>query len=31
LVSLRIELEKSIHVGSLREAGGECLVEYGTL
>jgi hypothetical protein len=31
LVSFRIELEKSIHGGSLRKAGGVCLVECGTL
>ena len=31
LVSFRIELEKGIHGGSLREAGGMCLVECGTL
>jgi len=31
LVSVRIELEKGIHGGSLREAGGLCLVECGTI
>ena len=31
LVSFRIELEKGIHGGSLREAGGLCLVECGTI
>ena len=31
LVSVRIELEKGIHGGSLREAGGVCLVECGTI
>ena len=31
LVSVRIELEKGIHGGSLRETGGVCLVECGTI